>query len=130
MVISLRILLFLFYHNGARLLSNLPTSKPIEDWVQDAVLHPLTSNYIFDAEDVIDSIKQPKGNRGVIIGSSPRFFQDFRRFKSLSVTFDSTNTIFVNQFGGAVGLVDTYNLDRVSREGSTNDKALSTGVSR
>jgi len=38
-------------------LSNLPTSKPIEDWVQDAVLHPLTSNYIFDAEDVIDCIK-------------------------------------------------------------------------
>jgi hypothetical protein len=33
-------------------------------------------------------------------------------------------------FGGAVGLVDFYNLDRVSREGSTNDKALSTGVSR
>ncbi len=33
-------------------------------------------------------------------------------------------------FGGAVGLVDTYNLDRVSREGSTNDKALSAGVSR
>jgi len=32
--------------------------------------------------------------------------------------------------GGAVGLVDTYNLDRVSREGSTNDKALSAGVSR
>jgi hypothetical protein len=32
--------------------------------------------------------------------------------------------------GGAVGLVDIYNLDRVSRERSTNDKALSTGVSR
>jgi len=32
--------------------------------------------------------------------------------------------------GGAFGLVDTYNLDRVSREGSTNDKALSAGVSR
>jgi hypothetical protein len=32
--------------------------------------------------------------------------------------------------GGAVGLVDTYNLDRVSREGSTNDKALSSGISR
>lgn len=76
----------------------MPTSKPIGDWVQDAVLHPLTSNYIFDAEDVIDSIKQSEGNLGVIIGSSPRFFQDFRWFKSLSVTSDSTNTIFVNQF--------------------------------
>jgi ABC-type xylose transport system permease subunit len=32
--------------------------------------------------------------------------------------------------GGAVGLVDFYNLDRVSREGSTNDKALSSGISR
>jgi hypothetical protein len=32
--------------------------------------------------------------------------------------------------GGAVGLVDTNNLNKVSREGSTNDKALSTGVSR
>jgi glucose-1-phosphate cytidylyltransferase len=32
--------------------------------------------------------------------------------------------------GGAVGLVDTYNLDRVSREGSINDKALSTEISR
>ena len=32
--------------------------------------------------------------------------------------------------GGAVDLVDTYNLDRVSRKGSTNDKALSAGVSR
>jgi len=29
--------------------------------------------------------------------------------------------------GTAVGLVDFYNLDRVSREGSTNDKALSPG---
>jgi len=32
--------------------------------------------------------------------------------------------------GGAVGLVDTYNLDRVSGQGSTNDKALSSGISR
>jgi hypothetical protein len=34
------------------------------------------------------------------------------------------------RYGGAVGLVDFYNLDRVSREGSTNDKALSSGISR
>ena len=32
--------------------------------------------------------------------------------------------------GGAVDLVDTYNLDRVSGQGSTNDKALSSGISR
>jgi hypothetical protein len=32
--------------------------------------------------------------------------------------------------GGAVGLVDFYNLDRVSGEGSTNDKALSSEISR
>jgi hypothetical protein len=33
-------------------------------------------------------------------------------------------------FGAAVDLVDFYNLDRVSREGSTYDKALPSGVSR
>jgi hypothetical protein len=32
--------------------------------------------------------------------------------------------------GAAVDLVDFYNLDRVSREGSTYDKALPSGVSR
>jgi hypothetical protein len=37
---------------------------------------------------------------------------------------------FNKTFGGAVGLVDFYNLDRVSREGSTNDKALSSEISR
>jgi hypothetical protein len=36
----------------------------------------------------------------------------------------------LNTIGGAVGLVDTYNLDRVSREVSINDKALSSGISR
>jgi len=49
--------------------------------------------------------------------------------------FDSLKTgglsiLLTAREGGAVGLGDTYNLDRVSRKGSTNDKALSAGVSR
>jgi len=46
--------------------------------------------------------------------------------------FNSIITLDISHpnVGGAVDLVDTYNLDKVSREGSTNDKALSAGVSR
>jgi hypothetical protein len=53
-------------------------------------------------------------------------------FGTFLISADSTSPfapsikcIFLSD-GGAVGLVDSYNLDKVSREGSTNDKALST----
>ena len=34
-------------------LQNLPTTKPIEDWVQDEILHPLKKNYIFSLHDIL-----------------------------------------------------------------------------
>lgn len=74
-------------------LEQLPTSKKIEDWVQDAILHPLTDDYIFSSKDaainLIDNFS--------VIGSSPRILVDFRWHKGL--TFESRESShFISQF--------------------------------
>ena len=74
-------------------LSFLPTTKPIEDWVQDAILHPLSANYLFSSVEVIDSI----GTEFIVTGSSPRIFVDFRWHKSLNSRNDDTNQLFCFQ---------------------------------
>ena len=75
-------------------LANLPTTKPAEDWVQDAILHPLTEKYVFSAVQAIDAL----GPEFVAIGSSPRFFNDFRWHKSLNLDANLGNTMFCGQF--------------------------------
>ena len=75
-------------------LRHLPTTKPIEDWVQDAILHPINENYIFSIPEVLEIL----GDRFTAISSSPRFFSDFRWHKSLNLKTDNTNLYFLDEF--------------------------------
>jgi hypothetical protein len=74
-------------------LQNLPTTKPVEDWVQDAILHPLKKNYIFSTSDAINSLTDFKP-----IGSSPRFYSDYRWFKSLKHNLKNEQERFLSQY--------------------------------
>ena len=75
-------------------LRHLSTTKPIEDWVQDSILHPINENYIFSIPEALEVL----GERYVAISSSPRFFTDFRWHKSLKFKSDKTNLHFLNEF--------------------------------
>jgi len=75
-------------------LRNLPTSKPIEDWVQDAILHPLSSEYIFSSAEAVALLT----DEFVVTGSSPRILQDFRWHKSLPEDPRELNEMFREQY--------------------------------
>ncbi len=75
-------------------LKHLPTTKPIEDWVQDAILHPLDKEYVFSTVDAMHAL----GDKYTPIGSSPRFFYDFIWHKSLEKSNSRINLDFINQF--------------------------------
>ena len=75
-------------------LNHLPTTKPIEDWVQDAILHPLDKEYTFDTGDAVTALNK----EFVALGSSPSFFQDFIWHKALSRDTDYRNGMFIEQF--------------------------------
>jgi SAM-dependent methyltransferase len=75
-------------------LKNLPTTKRIEDYVQDAILHPINKNYIFSSIDAVSELYQNFD----VVGSSPRFFQDFRWHKSIINNRDEINMKFIEQF--------------------------------
>ena len=73
---------------------HLPTSKPIEDWVQDAILHPLSSEYIFSSADAVAVL----ADEFVVTGSSPRILLDFRWHKALPENPRELNEMFCEQY--------------------------------
>lgn len=75
-------------------LSNLATTKPIGDWVEDAILHPINQDYVFSTPEALAAL----GAGFVVMGSSPRFHADFRWHKSLDLAEDKTNFNFLEQY--------------------------------
>jgi len=74
-------------------LAQLPTSKKVEDWVQDAILHPLTDDYIYSSKDAAINLV----DNFSVIGSSPRLLLDFRWFKGLTIETRESSR-FISQF--------------------------------
>ena len=74
-------------------LSFLPTTKTIEDWVQDAIIHPLPSNYIYSSDEAVKLLDE----HFIFLGSSPKWYYDFRWHKALTIENDTTNEFFVAQ---------------------------------
>lgn len=72
----------------------LPTTKLIEDYVQDGILHPIDANYIFSSVEAVNVLN----GDFIVVGSSPRFFQDFRWHKSINKSKDESNIKFIDQF--------------------------------
>lgn len=88
-------------------LSFLPTTKTIEDWVQDSITHPLPSNYIHSSDEAVKLLDE----HFLFLGSSPKWHQDFRWHKSLTIENDKTNESFIAQskFMNLLSLDDRMN---------------------
>lgn len=72
------------------------STRPIEDWVQDNILHDwLTLNsQVFSLMDAIEVF----GDRHQFLSSSPRFVVDDRWYKSVGGTSDNFNTLVRQQY--------------------------------
>ena len=88
-------------------LSFLPTTKPIEDWVQDSITHPLPSNYIHSSDEAVKLLDE----HFLFLGSSPKWHNDFRWHKALTIENDKTNESFIAQskFMNLLSLDDRMN---------------------
>jgi SAM-dependent methyltransferase len=103
-------------------LKNLPTTKPIEDWVQDAILHPLSKEYIFDTVDAIFTLSRDF----IAVGASPNFYQDFRWHKGIKRDYDNRNDEFIKQYKAVTPmLIDSRKHDYLE---VANNKVLETLV--
>jgi hypothetical protein len=72
------------------------STRPIEDWVQDNILHDwLTSNsQVFTILDALDAL----GGRYQFLSSSPRFVVDDRWYKSVGRASDDANALVREQY--------------------------------
>lgn len=74
-------------------LAYLPTTKTIDSWVQDAIIHPLASNYIHSSDEAVKLLDE----HFIFLGSSPKWHYDFKWHKALTIENDTTNESFVAQ---------------------------------
>lgn len=111
-------------------LEKLPTSKKIEDWVQDAILHPLSDDYIFSSKEAALTLLDDFA----VIGSSPRLLIDFRWHKGL--TLESKESLnFISQFEKYEPILvdqrldnNNFNTDKVNEETRKNLDSVSRQI--
>lgn len=97
------------------------STRPIEDWVQDNILHDwLTSDgQVFSLMDALDVFE----SRYQFLSSSPRFLVDDRWYKSVGRASDDFNTLVRQQYHMFSALLLDYRVRLQSIYGARIDKA-------
>jgi 2-polyprenyl-3-methyl-5-hydroxy-6-metoxy-1,4-benzoquinol methylase len=90
-------------------------SRPVEDWVQDNILHPLT-NKLFSIQGAITALRDDFD----ILGVSPHFFTDWRWYKQICDKDGKFNDLMTERYQRNLHMLINRHSAPSEREASLN----------